>query len=69
MNMRLDRYKVKQRMLSLRIEHFKELAEKAEIGENTIYQALDSHKWRSTTVASIAKALDCNPLDLITIDK
>ena len=66
--MRLDRYKVKQRMATLHIDHFKELAEKADIGENTMYNALDSHNWRSTTIVSIAKALGCNPLELITID-
>ena len=67
--MRLDRYKVKQRMNDIRLEHIIELATLADLHSNTIYNALDSHKWVSTTVEKIAKALQCNPLELITVDE
>lgn len=67
--MRLDRYKVKQRMEGIGIVHFKDLAVAAGINESTIYNTLDSHNWRSVTVENIARALECNPLELLTVDE
>lgn len=67
--MRLDRFKVRQRMNECQIEHYKELAVLAQLNENTVYNALDSYNWRAITVDSIAKALRCSPLELITVDE
>ena len=65
---RLDRYKVKQQMLRCKLEYFSELIKRAGISQTVFYTSLDSYKWRSQTVDALANALQCSPLDLLTVD-
>lgn len=68
MNTRIDRFKVKRWMEQEGIETFDQLAKLARLSPTTVYNALDGYNWRSTTLDAIAKALGCNPLDIVTVD-
>jgi DNA-binding Xre family transcriptional regulator len=63
---RIDRYKVRLRMLQLGIDTFEELAALAGLSQGTIYNSLDGFNWRSQTLDALAKALRCEPTDIIT---
>lgn len=63
----VDEYKVKHKMLLKKIDHYSDLAQKAGISARTARDVLGSDKWRADTVTKIATALECNPLDLITV--
>jgi DNA-binding Xre family transcriptional regulator len=65
---RIDRFKVKTRMEQLGIVTFEELAKVAGIHSNTVYNALDGYNWRSQTLDALAKALRCDPTDILTVD-
>jgi DNA-binding Xre family transcriptional regulator len=61
---RLDRFKVVSRW-SGRLD---DLAKKADMSPNTLYNALDGYNWTSTTLDKIAAALGCRSIDIITVD-
>lgn len=68
MNTRIDRFKIKRRMRQVEIDTFEALAKKAEISPTTLYSAMDGYNWRATTLDALAAALECNPLDIVTVD-
>jgi lambda repressor-like predicted transcriptional regulator len=68
MRTRIDRFKVKQHMELLGIEKFEVLARRAKLSPTTLYSALDSYNYRSTTLDAIANALGCSSRDITTID-
>ena len=63
----LDKQKVRIKMVEARIEHYSDLARRADISETTLRTTLGTNKWRAQTVESIATALQCSPLALITV--
>lgn len=65
---RIDRYKIKKLMAG-KFTTFGELAAAASISTTTMTKATDSRKWRSDTLESIAVALGCSPLDILTVDE
>jgi DNA-binding Xre family transcriptional regulator len=69
MEMVLDEYKVKLRMLELRMDHYSDLAREAGITDRTVRNVVGTGNWRADTVSKIAVALQCNPLDLITVEQ
>lgn len=70
MKARIDKFKVKIRMGKIgNLSTLEELAKAANLGENTVYRSLDSYTWKASTLNAIARALDCNPKDLLTVDE
>lgn len=69
MKARIDEFKVRQRLKGVEgIDTIQELAKAAELGENTLYRSLKGYNWKSNTLNSIADVLNCNPVDLLTVD-
>lgn len=66
---RIDRYKVRLQMAKCRMERFEDLIEKAKISQTTFYASVDSHAWKSRTLDSLADALGCAPLELLSVDE
>jgi DNA-binding Xre family transcriptional regulator len=69
MQMVLDEYKVKLRMLQLRMNRYSDLARKAGITDRTVRNVVGTGNWSADTVLKIAVALQCSPLDLITVEQ
>jgi lambda repressor-like predicted transcriptional regulator len=65
---RFDRFKIKARMEKAGIEKFEELAKAAGISPTTLYNTMDNYNWRGATIDHVANALDCSPLELLTVD-
>lgn len=69
MNTRIDKFKVNRLLSQIDgIDTLEDLAERAGVHKNTVYNVLDSYKWKSATLDSIARALNCNPKDILTVD-
>lgn len=68
MKTRLDRYKIRQQMAVRRMERFQDLIDRADISQTAFYTSVDSHKWKSQTLDAIANALQCSPIELLTVD-
>ena len=68
LKMRFDRFKVKREMGQIGIGTFKDLAKIADISPTTLYNTMDQYDWRSATIHSVAAALNCDPLNLLTVD-
>ena len=60
----IDRTRVRVLMERAGIKTLTELAAKADVHQNTLTKVLNGEEFRSTTVAKLAKALNCNPVDL-----
>ena len=69
MQMVLDRFKVKFRMLELGMDRYSDLAREAGITDRTVRNVVGTGNWRADTVSKIAVALQCNPLELITVEQ
>ena len=69
MQMVLDEYKVKLRMLQLRMDHYSDLAREAGITDRTVRNVVGTGNWRADTVSKIAVALKCSPFELITVEE
>lgn len=69
MNTRIDKFKVKRFMEKVEdVYTLEDLAERAGVHSNTMYNVLDSYRWKSATLDAIARALGCNPKDILTVD-
>jgi len=65
----LDKAKIQHRMIDVGIYAFTELAEKADVSQTTLFQAMNSERWQARTVNKLAVTLNCSPLDLITVEE
>jgi len=46
-----------------------ELAEKAGVNKNSLTNVRQKTVWKSSTAIKLALALDCSPLDIITVEQ
>lgn len=65
----LDKAKIKHRMIDSGLDTFVQLAEKADVSQTTLFQAMDTERWQARTVRKLARTLNCSPLDLITVEE
>lgn len=64
MNVRLNKKVVKKMLIDLEIDQ-KDLAERSGLSAITISRLMQGSPFSSETLAKIAHALDCHPIDLI----
>lgn len=63
---KIDKAKVEQLMRERGFSSFTQLAAAAGLHHNTMYNVLDNPKFESVTLAKLATALECSPVDLMT---
>ena len=67
MALTINRDRVRIYMIDNDIQTYRQLAETAGISEPTLYNVLSGEGFNSATLEKLARGLNVNPLDLITI--
>ena len=67
--MRLDERKLRIRMAEMGIRSIEELSRRSGVTRVTIYNMLSGEDYLVETLAKIAKALECNPFDILDMSE
>jgi len=71
MYMRIDKAKLRRRMVFAGITSFNELGEKTTplgLGVRKLYYLLDSYDWNTQQLYALCQVLDCSVTDLLSFD-
>jgi hypothetical protein len=68
MGLKVDKRRVGVLMADRGIDTKKSLAERAELDQETVREALNGRAFSSLTVERLAKALGCNEMDLLATE-
>ena len=68
MEIRIDEKKVRHLMLERDIDTYSKVADAAGLSVNTVSKVVKGKNWTNTTLASIACALGCSPLEILVVD-
>lgn len=64
----IDPAKVDYRKERRGIESDADLAKRAKLNKNSMTNVRQRREWKSSTAIKLAAALDCSPLDLVTVE-
>ncbi|MCD6290359.1 MAG: helix-turn-helix transcriptional regulator [Anaerolineae bacterium] len=68
MGLKIDERKVRVFMAMRGIDTVRDLARKAGIHEDTVWKVFKGRNFTAETLERLATALECNPLDLLTVE-